>query len=145
MICDVKARPLGLVLSPGQASDSQHLQRVLDSVHRPSKRRGRPRKRPDCLVLDKGYSYPACRQLLRRRGIKALIPERKDQRGNRLKKGSDGGRPCRFDKALYRERNVVERCILRLKQFRRVATRYDKRASNYLAVITIATILLWLR
>lgn len=49
-----------------------------------------------------------------------------------------------FDRAAYRERNSVERLINRLKQFRRIATRYEKRADNYLAMLTIAAILLWL-
>jgi transposase len=53
-------------------------------------------------------------------------------------------RRVRFDKAAYRQRNVVERLVNRLKQFRRIATRYEKRAVNYLAMLTIAAITLWL-
>jgi transposase len=97
------------------------------------------------VAADKGYSYPKCRRLLRRRGIVAMIPERKDQRAQRKKKGHRGGRPCAYDKQLYRQRNLVERCVLRLKQFRRVATRYDKRAHNCLAFVTLAAIMIWLR
>jgi transposase len=69
----------------------------------------------------------------RQRGIGAVIPTRSDQRRN-----------PRFDRAAYRERNGVERTIARLKQFRRVATRYEKRTVHYLAVLTIASLLLWL-
>jgi transposase len=74
-----------------------------------------------------------------------MIPEREDQRKQRRQKGQQGGRPCRYDHEMYRWRNVVERCINKLKQFRRVATRYDKRADSFLAFVTLATILLWLR
>jgi transposase len=76
--------------------------------------RGRPRKRPERLVADKGYSYPSVRAEVRRRGIGAVIPTRSNQR-----------RRPGFDRAAYVERNRVERCVNRLKQFRRVATRYD--------------------
>ena len=107
--------------------------------------RGRPRKRPDELYLDKGYSFPACRALLRKRGISHIIPERRDQRTNRHRKGQKGGRPATYDHARYALRNVVERCAFRLQCFRRVATRYDKRAENYRAFVTIAAIMLWLR
>ena len=74
-----------------------------------------------------------------------MIPERLALRRQRQAKGSDGGRPCWYDRAIYRCRSAVERCILRLKQFRRVATRYDKLASTYQAVITFAAIIIWLR
>ena len=112
------------------------LEATLDAVRVPRKGRGRPRKRPGKLRGDKGYSYARCRKALRRRGIRHLIPERSDQKEQRKNKGRVGGRPVVFEKAAYAERNVVERCILRLKQWRRVATRYDKRASMYLAFVT---------
>jgi transposase len=133
------------VLSEGQRSDSKFLEPTLDRVRVARPKRGRPRKRPDRLRADKGYSYPCCRQALRRRGQKHLIPQRRDQREQRQKKGQSGGRPVVFVQADYAKRNVVERCILRLKQFRRVATRYEKRESNYLAMVTLAAIILWLR
>ncbi len=145
LCADGKARPLSLVLSEGQRSDSKYLAATLDAVRVPRVGRGRPRKRADKLRADKGYSYPACRTLLRRRGQKHLIPERRDQREQRQKKGQKGGRPVVFVVSDYAKRNVVERCILRLKQWRRVATRYEKRESNYLAMATLAAIILWLR
>jgi transposase len=95
--------------------------------------RGRPRRRPKRVVGDKGYSSRKVRRYLRRHGIGATIPKKADEKPQRL-----------FDRALYRERNRVERCINRLKQFRRVATRYEKLAVNYLAMVTLAAILLWL-
>lgn len=106
---------------------------------------GAPRSRPDLLLGDKGYSYPRVRRALRRRGIRHIIPQRTDQRAQRQAKGQQGGRPPRFDRELYRSRNVVERCIGRLKQFRRIATRYEKRALNYLGFIHLVAILLWLQ
>jgi transposase len=113
------------------------------------RRRGRPRTRPAHLLGDKGYSVAMIRAGLRRRGIKVTIPERRDQQRNRLKRGRRGGRPPGFDRDRYRyryrQRNTVERAISKLKQFRAVATRYDKRAFMYLATIDIATIKIWLR
>jgi transposase len=132
------------VLSPGQASDSRYVTAVLDAIRLPHPGRGRPRKRPRRVVGDRGYSYGRCRAELRRRGIKTTIPERKDQINNRNKKGRDGGRPITYDKAAYRNRNLIERCILRLKQFRRFATRYEKLAENYLAVVTVCSIFVWI-
>ncbi|GAB2499961.1 hypothetical protein GCM10027187_75680 [Streptosporangium sandarakinum] len=109
------------------------------------RRIGRPRTRPDRLVADKGYSFRKIRLHLRRRGIGAVIPERSDQIAARKRKGSRGGRPPAFDAAAYKGRNVVERCFAKLKQWRAVATRYDKLAGRYLAGVTIASLLLWLR
>jgi len=103
--------------------------------------RGRPRTRPDRLIADKGYSYPRCRHLLRRRQIPHTIPERRDQRAQRATRP---GRPLAFDQAMYARRNVVERCNNRLKQWRGLATRYEKRSANYRAMVVIASIMIWL-
>lgn len=65
-----------------------------------------------------------------------MIPEKSDHRTARRKRGSRGGRPTGFDKARYRARNSVERAINKLKQFRAVATRYDKRGYVYLGTVT---------
>jgi transposase len=83
---------------------------------------------------DKGYSSPTARACLRRRHIRPVIPTKKDQPRQR-----------NFDRAAYRLRNKVERLINRLKQARRVATRYEKRGDNYLAMVHIGMILLWLK
>ena len=101
------------------------------AVKRPG--RGRPRIRPDRVVGDKGYSSPTIRRYLKERKIGAVIPTRADQAPD----------PA-FDWEAYRERNIIERLINRLKQHRRIATRYEKRALNYRAMLTIAAILLWL-
>lgn len=131
-----------MVITPGQRHDSTQLGAVLDGIRvsRPGGR-GRPRRRPDRLIADKGYSYPRCRRLLRQRGIAHTIPERRDQRARRAARP---GRPLTFDKATYARRNVVERCNNRLKQWRGLATPYEKRAANYRAMVVLASIVLWL-
>jgi transposase len=95
--------------------------------------RGRPRRRPAALAGDKGYSSGTVRRELRRRRIRAVIPTKKNERPN-----------PRFDRAAYRERNQVERLFNRLKQYRAIATRYEKLAVTYHALLLIAAILLWL-
>ena len=99
--------------------------------------RGRSRGRPARLVGDNGYSYPTVRRALARRGIRAVIPRRRDQRPG-------DGRYAPFDQALYRERNRVERLINCLKQHRRIATPHEKRAGHYAAMLTVAAAPLWL-
>ena len=142
LACDGRGRPLSIVITPGQRHDSTQLEPVLDGIRVPrASGRGRPRTRPDRLIADKGYSYPRCRRVLRARQIKHTIPERRDQRERRAMRP---GRPLLFDKAIYARRNVVERCINRLKQWRGLATRYEKRALNYRAMLVLASIVLWL-
>lgn len=92
--------------------------------------------------MNKGYSARPIRVYLRRRRITAVLPERRDQLANRARKGSRGGRPPAFD---AERRNVVERCFAKLKQFRAIATRYDKLASRYRCGVLLASLILWLR
>jgi transposase len=82
---------------------------------------------------------------LRRRQIRHTIPEPKNQRTNRQRQGSKGGRPTGFDKTTYKRRNEVERTINALKNSRAVATRYDKRAYIFHGTVTVAAIRLWPR
>jgi transposase len=79
--------------------------------------------------------------LLLRRGIPHTIPERRARWSRRSK---HPGRPLSFDADLYAKRNVVERCVNRLKQWRGIATRYDKRAVNYRAAVIVAALVIWL-
>ena len=123
-------KPLALTLTPGQRHDSTQVEAVLDRSRVPRRGGGAPRSRPDRLAGDKGYSYPRVRRALRRRGIPHLIPQRRDQQAQRQAKGRRGGRPPSCDRVQYRRRKVVERCIGRLKQVRRSATRDEKRALN---------------
>jgi transposase len=142
LACDGKGRPLSIVITPGQRHDSTQLEPVLAGIRVPRPGgRGRPRTRPDRLIADKGYSYPRCRRLLRERQIPHTIPERSDQRKRRAIRP---GRPLVFDQTIYARRNVIERCINRLKQWRGLATRYEKRVANYRAMVVLACIVLWL-
>ena len=106
---------------------------------------GRPRTRPGRVLGDKAYSSTAIRASLRRRGIKATIPEPADQVRHRRQRGRSGGRPPAFDPAAYKQRNVVERAFSQLRQHRAVATRYDKRDFVWRGTIDVASIRIWLR
>ena len=96
-------------------------------------------------MADKAYSTRKIRITLRSRGIKTTIPEPANQIAGRLSRGSAGGRPPRFDKEIYKDRNTVERAINRLRGYRAVATRYDKREFVYKGTIDVASIRIWLR
>jgi transposase len=109
------------------------------------KGRGRPRTRPGRLLADKAYSNQTIRSYLRRRRIKATIPQKSDQQKARLAKGSAGGRPPAFDPEAYKQRNTTERTHNRLKAFRAVAMRTDKREFVYNGTIDVASIRIWLR
>jgi transposase len=126
-------KPITAVLTGGERHEPIALEALLEqgAVHRPG--RGRPRLRPRRVAGDKADSSPTARRRLRRRGIVPVIPTKRDQKRQR-----------RFDREAYRARNRVERLINRLKQFRRIATRYEKRGVNYRAMLTIGMILLWL-
>lgn len=119
---DGRGTPLGAILTAGQTHESKSFEGLMDTV---SIRR---RRRPEAVAGDKGYSYPRIRRWLSRRGIEAVIPTRSNQPRESL------------DKKKYRRRNVVERCIGWLKECRRVATRYEKLATHYLAMVRLAII-----
>ena len=104
--------------------------------------------RYDAMILDVGLPDGDGRDLcarLRRHGIKAVIPVKEDQKQHRRGRGRAGGRPPAFDAGWYKQRNTVERCFSKLKQFRAVATRYDKRERIYQGTIDVASISIWLR
>ncbi|MFE9443985.1 IS5 family transposase [Streptomyces sp. NPDC006602] len=142
---DGRGLPLSIVLTPGNVNDSTVFETVMDGIRVPRTGPGRPRRRPDRVLADKAHSSRVIRAGLRRRGIKATIPERSDQIDNRRRRGSLGGRRPPFDPEAYKHRNVVERCFSRLKQFRAVATRFDKLASRYEAGLHPGSLILWLR
>jgi len=134
-----------LIVSPGQAADSPVLPKLLAELRVARHGPGRPRTRPQRLRGDKAYSSRGHRTLLRARGIVAVIPEPADQAGHRKNRGSRGGRPVSYDVADYRNRNVVERFFNRMKNWRGLASRYDKHALTYRGGIVLAAILDWLR
>jgi len=121
------------LVSAGQANDApvfDHLMAHL-RVKRPGS--GRARTRPDRVRADKAYSSRAIRTELRRRGITTVIPEPSDQIAHRKRRGPRAGRPPAFDAADYKWRNVIERGFNSVKQWRGLATRYDKLAITYRA------------
>lgn len=134
-----------MIVTPGQRADCTQFVQVLEKIRVPRPCSGRPRKKPDSVAADKGYSNGPCRQYLRRRGIRHTIPEKADSRAARLRKRSRGGRPPGFDEERYKKRNTVERAVNRLKNFRAVATRYDKRGYVFLGTVSVAAVIVWLR
>ena len=129
-----KGKPLAFLLTGGERHESRVFEEMMErgKVGRPGA--GRPRLRSKRLAADKAYSSHHIRDWLKGKKIRAVIPRGRHEK--RLNKG--------FDKTLYKERNRVERLMARLKQFRRIATRYEKTATSYLAMLTIGAILLWL-
>jgi transposase len=130
--CEGKGKPITFLLTPGQQHEITVAERLLEqgAIRRGN---GHLRIRPKRVAGDKGYAFRKYRQYLHRRGIRTTIPRKKNEH-----------QTGPFDRELYRQRNQMERLINRLKQFRRVATRYDKLASSYAAMLTVAMILLWL-
>lgn len=132
--CEGHGKPVTFLLTAGQRNESVLFERLMEQGAVKRTGRGRPRFRPERVVGDKGYTGRRVRTYLQRHGMGAIIP--------RL--SHEPRRGTRFDRQAYRQRNRIERAFNRLKQFRRIATRYEKRADNYLAMLTIAAILLWL-
>ncbi|MCX5274645.1 IS5 family transposase [Streptomyces virginiae] len=145
LAADGRARPLALTVTAGQAGDAPAFEAVMSRIRVPRGGPGRPRTRPLAVLADRAYSSRAIRAHLRRRGIRAVIPQPSDQVGHRLRRGRRGGRPPGFDAEVYKQRNTVERCINRLKQWRGLATRCDKLAIAYQAALHLAAILIWAR
>jgi transposase len=145
MVADRRCRPVTRILTPGQHDDCPQFIPLLEQVRIARRGKGRPRIRPGRAMADKAYSSAANRACLRRRGIQAVIPVKEDQKKNRRARGRCGGRPPAFDLRRYKERDTVERCVSKLKQFRAVATRYDKRDFMYQGTVDVASIRIWLR
>jgi transposase len=122
-IVDACGLPILLKLSEGQAHDGRSAQDMLGSLGR-----------GDILLADRAYDSNALRETLAARGARANV-RAMPQRLN----------PPAFSKRLYRKRNLVERFFNKLKQFRAVATRYDKRDDNYLACVKLASVRIWMR
>lgn len=120
-------------LTPGEQHESTVFEKLMEGGAIKRRGRGRPRRLPHRVAADKGYSSKKVRLYLSRRGIGITIP----RKSNETHKG-------KFDKEANKLRNRVERLFNRLKQYRRIATRNEKRACNYKAMLTLAAILLWL-
>ncbi len=124
-IVDALGNPVALSLTPGQAADINQAVPLLDQID--------DRIEPDALLADKGYDSDALVETLEERGITPVIPPKANRR-----------EPRKTDFALYRERNLVERFFCKLKQYRAIATRYDKLANTFLAGVVLVCILFWL-
>lgn len=144
-LVDGRKRPLVIILTAGQAADSPVLKFLLADLAVKRIGPGRPRTRPVALLGDKAYSSRANRALLRSKRITAVIPQRADEIGHRQRRGSAGGRPPTFDPVTYKNRNVVERSFNDHKQWRGIATRYDKLATVYRGGVVLRAITIWLR
>jgi transposase len=145
LVADRRCRPIARLTSPGQHGDSPRFISLITAIRVRRRELGRPRTRPARVLADKAYSAKGNRSYLRRRGIQAVIPVKEDQKAHRRKRGSAGGRPPAFDAHYYQDRNTVERCFNKLKQYRAVATRYAKRERIYQGTIDVASIRIWLR
>jgi len=143
-LVDGLGRPLVLIVTPGQANDSPVLPKLLAELRVIRPGGGRPRTRPESVRGDKAYSARAHRASLRSRGITAVIPEPADQIAHRKNKGRRGGRPVSYDIEDYKNRNVVERFFNRMKNWRALASRYDKKALIYRGGVVLAAIIDWL-
>lgn len=143
-LVDGNGLPILSLLTPGQAGDSPMFLPLMAQL-RIARDVGRPRIRPDAVRGDKAYSSRAIRGHLRSRGIKAVIPEPDDQKGHRKRRGTKGGRPVGLDAADYKNRNVIERRYCHIKQWRGLATRYDKHAIVYRAAVILNAVVAWIR
>lgn len=144
-LVDGGGRPLVLLVSAGNVNDSPVFPALLDHLSVRRVGPGRPRIRPDAVLADKAYSARAHRTRLRSAGIKTVIPEPADQRQHRRNRGSRGGRPPAFDAELYKRRNAIERSYCTAKQWRGLATRYDKHAIVWRAAAVLHAVTTWLR
>jgi transposase len=122
-VVDEQGLPVRLVISPGQASDKTVALVLLTNL-----------PPAQALVADRGYDAQAIIDLVHQAGGQAHIPTCRDRKVQRS-----------IDPVLYRQRNLVERFFCKLKQFRRVATRFDKLARNFLATVALASARLWIR
>ena len=142
---DGRGRPLAMVITGGQRNDGAMLGEVLDDIRVPCTGPGRPRTRPDAVIADRAYTNGVNRRMLAGRGIKTVIPQKSTETDARKRKGSTGGRPPAFDAVLYKGRNVIERSFNDTKQWRALATRYDKLAITYRAAVVLQACLRWTR
>jgi transposase len=122
-LTDAAGRPCVLLISPGNTSDMMMAPALIDAAH----------GRFDRLIADRGYDSNAIRDAIARQGAEAVIPSTRSRKA-----------PIPYNRDIYRARNLVERLWCRLKDWRRIATRYDKLAANYMAgVLLAASITFW--
>ena len=138
MLCEGAGQPITVTVTPGQQHESTQVDALLDSVAIGGKP-GPKRTRFEAIGGDKAYDSKNIRDNLRQRRIQPVIAHRKNRQGEYPPEAK------RFDKVLYRQRNVVERLIGRLKENRRIATRYEKHAESYRTMIVLGFIRIWIK
>ena len=132
ILVDGNGTPLAVDVTAGQVHDSQRLEPVLTKV-KVHQKRGRPKSRPKRLAGDKAYSSNGIREFLENRGIDAIIPHKDNEKARH-------DPDVTFDKETYKRRSVVEQSIGWLKECRRIGTRFEKLAINFLAMVKLAMI-----
>jgi len=137
LVVDSHGTPLGMHLAGANQAEVQLAERTLDRI-RVTRRRGRPRTRPDRLVADRGYDSGPFRRALQRRGIRVCIPPKRRPKSWKAKRG----RPIVVDSALYRERWRVERTFAWLGNRRRLLVRWERLLTVYQGFFTFALMLI---
>ena len=122
LLADALGRPLRLLLTGGEVHESRTAEMMLEGIE------------ADAVIADTAYDSNAIRGRMEAAGMEAVIPSNRSR--NTI---------IPHNKALYRERNLIERCFNKLKHFRRLATRYDRRAVHFLAFLCLAATMLWMR
>ena len=120
-VCDEAGRPCVLLLTPGNVHDCKVAQRCIEAMP-PSAQ----------LVADKGYDGRSLREWLAERGTEPVIPPRRNRKIQ-----------YDYDKAIYKQRNIIERMFCRLKDWRRIATRFDRNIKNFKAALALAATVIW--
>lgn len=136
ILCDGKGNPLTAVLSPAQDHESKHLEAVMSSIQLTGSEQGEPIV-PAKVAGDKGYRSQWIDEWLLGQNITPVIPSKENEDRAR--------RAVEFDKASYRRRCIIEQMIGWIKECRRVATRYEKLARNYLSMVKLSMIGRFLR
>jgi transposase len=137
LVVDRGGLPIAFTLTKGNRNECPEFAGLLDAAIA-----NRGGESPQSLAADKGYSSDALRRDLVGRGIRPVIPMRHNEHVDDHDAPELGGP---FDREAYRGRNVVERCVGKLKEMRRIATRYEKLAGNFAAMITLAMAVLYFR
>jgi len=120
-VVDALGNPLRWILTGGEVADITQAYALIDGLH------------PQVVVGDKGYDANALVALINAAGATAVIPPRSNRREQRT-----------YDRHVYKDRNLVERFFNRLKQFRRIATRYEKLANNFISLLNLVCAYIWL-
>jgi transposase len=121
MLTDASGRPVRFILTAGQANDATQADRLLEGVQNTAH-----------VIADKGYDTDRVLEKIEELGAKAVIPPRSNRKVQR-----------KYDRELYKERNLIERAFNKLKRFRRIATRYDRKALYFKSFLYLAASFTW--